>query len=151
MELRNICCSSSSTKIIQLGRHSTNLDLPLKVVTTTTATTTTARSRWRSLWKKLMREKRKIRIFDCSTIHSSQVHLPGYDPKTYAQNFDQGLMSLDDEPDALSRSFSMRFAAPTRLITTTTINSSNKSVVIKKRSVSHHVGQHDHNVVICVF
>jgi len=44
------------------------------------------------------------------------VHVPGYDPYTYAQNFDQGLM-WDDEADILARSFSMRFAAPTRLIT----------------------------------
>lgn len=83
-----------------------------------------------------MREKRKIRIFDCSTVHPSEVHLPGYDPHTYAQNFDQGLM-WDDEPDSLSRSFSMRFAAPT---------------TFKKRSVITDVGHdHHHDVVICVF
>ena len=58
-----------------------------------------------------------MRIFDCSAAHNAQVHVPGYDPYTYAQNFDQGLM-WNDEPDSLARSFSMRFAAPTRLITT---------------------------------
>ncbi|XVE52104.1 hypothetical protein DITRI_Ditri02bG0094600 [Diplodiscus trichospermus] len=63
--------------------------------------------RWRLLWRKLMREKK---IFDCSS--SIGVHV-SYDPYTYAQNFDQGLM-LDD-PDDLSRSFSARFAIPSRV------------------------------------
>ncbi|XP_022714509.1 uncharacterized protein LOC111274134 [Durio zibethinus] len=63
---------------------------------------------WRMLWRKLMREKKKI--FDCSS--STRVHV-SYDPYTYAQNFDQGLMSTD--PDDLSRSFSARFAVPSRV------------------------------------
>ncbi|KAK6268018.1 hypothetical protein QUC31_012178 [Theobroma cacao] len=64
--------------------------------------------RWRMLWRRLMREKKKI--FDCSS--STRVHV-SYDPYTYAQNFDQGLMSAD--PDDLSRSFSARFAVPSRV------------------------------------
>ena len=55
-----------------------------------------------------MMEKRKI--FDCSS--STRVHV-SYDPSTYAQNFDQGLISAD--PDDLSRSFSARFAVPLRV------------------------------------
>ncbi|XVF86595.1 hypothetical protein PTKIN_Ptkin18bG0055100 [Pterospermum kingtungense] len=63
---------------------------------------------WRLLWRKLMREKKKI--FDCSS--STRVCV-SYDPYTYAQNFDQGLMSAN--PDDLSRSFSARFAVPSRV------------------------------------
>ncbi|OMO66774.1 hypothetical protein COLO4_30383 [Corchorus olitorius] len=70
--------------------------------------------RWRMLWRKLMREKRKI--FDCSS--STRVHV-SYDPYTYAQNFDQGLMSAD--PDDLSRSFSARFAVPSRVFDKTSL------------------------------
>ncbi|XVF26733.1 hypothetical protein REPUB_Repub14bG0043800 [Reevesia pubescens] len=55
-----------------------------------------------------MREKKKI--FDCSS--STRVHV-SYDAYTYAQNFDQGLMSAN--PDDLSRSFSARFAVPSRV------------------------------------
>lgn len=65
--------------------------------------------RWSMLWRKLMREKKKI--FDCSST-TTRVHV-SYDPYTYAHNFDQGLMSAD--PDDLSRSFSARFAVPSRV------------------------------------
>ncbi|KAK6268020.1 hypothetical protein QUC31_012180 [Theobroma cacao] len=61
--------------------------------------------RWRMLWRKLMREKQKI--FDC--LSSTRVHV-SYDPYTYMQNFDQGLVVAD--PDDLSKSFSARFAVP---------------------------------------
>ena len=55
-----------------------------------------------------MMEKKKI--FDCS---SSNRVVVSYDPYTYAQNFDQGLMTAD--PDDHSRSFSARFAVPSRV------------------------------------
>lgn len=58
-----------------------------------------------------MREKK--RIFDCSSSSCTLVHEP-YDPLTYSQNFDdQGLMWAD--PDNVSRSFSARFAVPSRV------------------------------------
>ncbi|KAL5756146.1 hypothetical protein ACOSP7_020564 [Xanthoceras sorbifolium] len=67
--------------------------------------------RWRLLWRKIMREKK--RIFDCSSSTSTaSVHVP-YDPYTYSQNFDQGFMWAD--PDNVSRSFSARFAVPSRV------------------------------------
>ncbi|OAY52938.1 hypothetical protein MANES_04G123700v8 [Manihot esculenta] len=67
------------------------------------------RPRWRLLWRKIMREKKKI--FDCSSA-SNRMHF-SYDPYTYSQNFDQGLMWSD--PENMSRSFSARFAVPSRI------------------------------------
>ncbi|KAL4195474.1 hypothetical protein AMTRI_Chr05g64820 [Amborella trichopoda] len=64
-------------------------------------------SRWRSMWKKLKREKRKI----CRpTLRNARV---SYDPETYAMNFDHGVASF--EPDNLSRSFPARFADPSQI------------------------------------
>ena len=93
--------------------------------------------KWRSFWKKIIREKRKIRIFDCSsftlqgaTHHQVNFHHSGYDADTYAQKFDQGSMCDDDDIDILSRSFSMRFAAPsnnnTRILVDNNSDISNK-------------------------
>lgn len=68
-------------------------------------------SRWRLLlWRKLnIKDKKKI--FDCTSNLDHVV--PSYNPRTYAQNFDQGSMSSD--PDSQSRSFSARFAVPARI------------------------------------
>ncbi|KAK9281323.1 hypothetical protein L1049_004222 [Liquidambar formosana] len=63
--------------------------------------------RWRVLWRKIMKEKKKF-----FGSHSNLVHVP-YDPYTYSQNFDQGSTWAD--PDDLSRSFSARFAVPSRI------------------------------------
>ncbi|KAL5768864.1 hypothetical protein ACOSP7_015410 [Xanthoceras sorbifolium] len=62
--------------------------------------------RWKVLWLKLKKEKRKM--FESAA--PSQVV---YDPYTYSQNFDQGFTW--DEPDNVSRSFSVRFANPSKL------------------------------------
>ncbi|KAH0467170.1 hypothetical protein IEQ34_004408 [Dendrobium chrysotoxum] len=58
--------------------------------------------RWRALWRKIMREKKKF---------FKPVHV-AYDPFSYAQNFDEG--SAWVELENLSRSFSARFAVPSR-------------------------------------
>ncbi|CAK9174617.1 unnamed protein product [Ilex paraguariensis] len=64
---------------------------------------------WRLLWRKLKRKKK--RVFDCSS--SARFT---YDPYSYAQNFDQGLTWADEaDADDLSRSFSARFAVPSRI------------------------------------
>ncbi|XP_044496558.1 uncharacterized protein LOC123218964 [Mangifera indica] len=69
------------------------------------------RPRWRVLWRKITREKK--RIFDCSSSSCTRVHEP-YDPLTYSQNFDdQGF--IWEDPDNVSRSFSARFAVPSRV------------------------------------
>lgn len=63
--------------------------------------------RWKAFWMKFMKERR--RIFD-----SPPPIQISYDPYTYSQNFDHG--SAWDEPaDNLSRSFSARFADPSRI------------------------------------
>lgn len=62
---------------------------------------------WKVLWLKFKKEKRKM--FE-SAAASSQV---AYDPYTYSQNFDQGFAW--DEPDNVSRSFSVRFADPSKI------------------------------------
>ncbi|KAK9102621.1 hypothetical protein Sjap_019875 [Stephania japonica] len=64
--------------------------------------------KWRWFWKRIKKEKR--RIFDYPSSGPSQVP---YDPYTYSQNFDQG--TAWTEPDNLSRSFSARFADPSRI------------------------------------
>ncbi|GKV43396.1 hypothetical protein SLEP1_g50688 [Rubroshorea leprosula] len=63
---------------------------------------------WTILWRRLKREKKKI--FICSS--SNEALNVSYDPYTYAKNFDQGLMS---DPEDISRSFSARFAVPSRI------------------------------------
>ena len=59
------------------------------------------------LWIKFKKEKKKL------FVSSATLHVP-YDPYTYSQNFDQG--NALDEPDNLSRSFSVRFADPSRIL-----------------------------------
>ena len=62
---------------------------------------------WRALWRKIRGDKKKV--------FSSPVTMEGiYDPDTYSQNFDQGAGWM--EPDNLCRSFSARFADPSRIL-----------------------------------
>ncbi|CAI9773625.1 unnamed protein product [Fraxinus pennsylvanica] len=61
---------------------------------------------WTMLWRKIKKEKK--RKFN----YSNSMRF-AYDPYSYAQNFDQGLMWAN--PDELSRSFSARFAVPSRI------------------------------------
>nr|KYP46907.1 hypothetical protein KK1_031478 [Cajanus cajan] len=53
---------------------------------------------WRTFWRKIKREKRRL------------VHVQ-YDPSSYSQNFDDGFAT---DPDNISRSFSARFAVPSK-------------------------------------
>lgn len=66
---------------------------------------------WKVLWMKFIKKEKLRKIFESPATGIPQVP---YDPYTYSQNFDQG--SLGDEPDNLSRSFSVRFADPSRLL-----------------------------------
>ncbi|XP_006353455.1 uncharacterized protein [Solanum tuberosum] len=70
---------------------------------------------WKVLWKKLSKEKKEnkkgLRL-ECS--RSVHVQIPRYDEYTYSQNFDNGF-SLD-EPDHLFKSFSVRYADPSKLL-----------------------------------
>ncbi|XP_050214295.1 uncharacterized protein LOC126665520 [Mercurialis annua] len=60
--------------------------------------------KWNKLWRKFNRK-----IFSAPVILQAS-----YDPDEYSQNFDQGTGRT--EPDNLSRSFSARYADPSRLI-----------------------------------
>ena len=62
---------------------------------------------WQVLWRKIKRDKKKV--------FSSSITMEGiYDPETYSKNFDQGTGWL--EPDNYFRSFSARFADPSRIL-----------------------------------
>ncbi|CAJ2656158.1 unnamed protein product [Trifolium pratense] len=58
----------------------------------------------KTLWRKIKREKKR------SFRSSSRVFV--YDPSSYLQNFDDGYST---DPDNVSRSFSARFAAPSKI------------------------------------
>ncbi|KAJ9154315.1 hypothetical protein P3X46_027666 [Hevea brasiliensis] len=92
------------------GRHDRIL-LSFNMLESSTAS---KRPRWSLLWRKLMTEKKKF--FDCSSASNRMCTLTicfFYDPQTYSQNFDQG--STWSVPDNMSRSFSARFAVPSRI------------------------------------
>ncbi|KAI8529536.1 hypothetical protein RHMOL_Rhmol12G0232500 [Rhododendron molle] len=64
---------------------------------------------WRLLWRNIKKGKKKLfNIYSSSTNHNFS-----YSPCTYAQNFDEG--SMRENLDDLSRSFSARFAVPSRI------------------------------------
>ncbi|XVE98198.1 hypothetical protein REPUB_Repub03eG0084900 [Reevesia pubescens] len=100
MDIRNWC--NSGCKTVCLGRDYHEIG-PLN--SSPSNSSSSNKLKWKVLWMKLKKEKRKI-------FESDPVQVP-YDPYTYSQNFDQGFSW--DEPDNLSRSFSMRFADPSRV------------------------------------
>ncbi|OMO90999.1 hypothetical protein COLO4_18709 [Corchorus olitorius] len=63
-----------------------------------------SKPKWLTFWKKFRRERKNISV---------AFHGAAYDPDEYSQNFDQGTGWA--EPDNLSRSFSARFADPSRI------------------------------------
>ncbi|KAL6559874.1 hypothetical protein OROGR_004991 [Orobanche gracilis] len=66
-------------------------------------------SLWTQLWRKMMKREKKI------TSRSSNPTKSAYDEYTYSQNFDPGSVWAAVDPDDLSRSFSARFAVPSRI------------------------------------
>ncbi|KAL1363585.1 hypothetical protein AAHE18_03G158900 [Arachis hypogaea] len=99
--------NSSSRRSIQLGRSSYSEIEDIRSLSGTRS----SKLRWKILWMKLKKEKKKL--FECASA-TTPFQVP-YDSYTYSQNFDQGTAALD-EPDILSRSFSVRFADPSRLV-----------------------------------
>ncbi|KAJ3694143.1 hypothetical protein LUZ60_009623 [Juncus effusus] len=67
-----------------------------------------ASNKLHSLWRKILREKKKILRKSAGNAVSAS-----YDPYTYAQNFDEGPADWEEQEN-LSRSFSARFAVPSR-------------------------------------
>ncbi|KAJ1419818.1 hypothetical protein SESBI_14793 [Sesbania bispinosa] len=97
MDIKN-CCYSSKETFIQLGRCCDEIEHAHSI-----SAIRSCKMRWKLLWMKLKKEKKKL--FECA----SPLQVP-YDSYTYSQNFDQG--TVKDEPDNLSRSFSVWFADP---------------------------------------
>lgn len=98
MDIKSECNSSRKTK--ELGRICNDIEH-----TNSVSATRSSKFRWKMLWMKLKKEKK--RLFESTSSPLQQVP---YDPFTYSQNFEQG--TVFDEPDYLSRSFSVRFADP---------------------------------------
>ncbi|OEL36447.1 hypothetical protein BAE44_0002534 [Dichanthelium oligosanthes] len=74
-----------------------------------------ARARLRGLWRRIMREKRRILLCTTGCVPTAAPpHREPYDAYSYAQNFDDGAAWV--EPENLSRSFSARFAVPSRVL-----------------------------------
>ncbi|GMI82068.1 hypothetical protein HRI_001876100 [Hibiscus trionum] len=109
MEVSKLCSSGIQELRWRSSRYNRMLS------TNVLATTASKLPRWRVLWRKLMREKKKI--FICSSGSTTGVLNVSYDPHTYSQNFDQGFISAD--PDDFSRSFSARFAVPSTVFDNT--------------------------------
>ncbi|CAK8574732.1 unnamed protein product [Lathyrus sativus] len=59
----------------------------------------------KTLWRKIKREKKRKNF-------RSSSHVFLYDPSSYLQNFDDGYST---DPEYVSRSFSARFAAPSKI------------------------------------
>lgn len=66
--------------------------------------------RWLAFWRRIKRHKKKISNNSSSSSSSSWV----YDEETYMKNFDEGSEGRV-EPDDLYRSFSARYAHPSRM------------------------------------
>ncbi|XP_027332580.1 uncharacterized protein LOC113847585 [Abrus precatorius] len=98
MDIKKYWFSSSNSSIqsIRLGRsyskpnYHSNHDGPKPV--------------WQMLWRKLKRDKKK----GFGSVQGI------YDPESYSMNFDHGTGWL--EPDNLPRSFSSRYADPSRIL-----------------------------------
>ncbi|RCV24971.1 hypothetical protein SEVIR_5G126700v4 [Setaria viridis] len=74
-----------------------------------------ARARLRGLWRRIMREKKRILLCTTGCVPAAAPpHREPYDAYSYAQNFDDGAAWV--EPENLSRSFSARFAVPSRVL-----------------------------------
>lgn len=115
MNIRNWCKSGRET--ITLGSYYPHDDIkPMRSSSSSSSSSTiiSNKLRWKVIWNKyLKREKKIMNAFDYSAPH----HQLTYDSYSYSQNFDQG-PSWDDEPDSLSRSFSCRFADPSKIFVT---------------------------------
>ncbi|KAL2463125.1 uncharacterized protein Fot_54362 [Forsythia ovata] len=98
------CCSCNDD--VQWGRLNSGRDYYDQLTSYNLSVNSSKAPIWTLLWRKIKKEKKKK--FNCSNSMRFT-----YDPYSYAQNFDQGLMWSD--PDDLARSFSARFAVPSRI------------------------------------
>ncbi|KAK7311804.1 hypothetical protein RJT34_10174 [Clitoria ternatea] len=96
---------SQRTQNIQLGRSYTRQHH--RSYSPSTSSFEGTRSMWQMLWRKLKRSDKK-KVFNSTTMEGV------YDTETYSMNFDQGTGWM--EPDNLPRSFSARYADPSRIL-----------------------------------
>ncbi|KAF2304879.1 hypothetical protein GH714_039250 [Hevea brasiliensis] len=103
MGIGDSCWCSSRSRTIRLGQSHEEIGS-----VSSQPSPGSNKHRWKVLLKKLKRK-----LFESSSSGPfQQQHQVPYDEHSYWQNFDQG--SWKDEPDNLSRSFSVRFADPCR-------------------------------------
>ncbi|KAB2072331.1 hypothetical protein E1A91_A07G006900v1 [Gossypium mustelinum] len=110
MDIRNWCSSGCKTMCLSQDYHEVE---PVNSPSSSSSSSTTAgtSNKLKLLWVKFKKEKMKI--------FESPVRVPRYDPHTYSQNFDHGFTW--DEPENLSRSFSVRFADPSSIFLRKTV------------------------------
>ncbi|KAG8487704.1 hypothetical protein CXB51_018415 [Gossypium anomalum] len=96
MEIKMWHRQSSGRETITLGRSYTQRGIE----------DDRSKPKWTNFWRKLRRERKKL-------FSSGGTFQASYEPDAYSQNFDQGTGWA--EPDNLSRSFSARFADPSRI------------------------------------
>ncbi|CAI9093477.1 OLC1v1028984C1 [Oldenlandia corymbosa var. corymbosa] len=87
--------SNSRCSSVRLGGRQANLNAEYE-----------NKPKWLKFWRKIRRKKKK------SGGNKSSSATP-YDPESYMQNFDEGSGQMDG-PDYLFRSFSARYADPSR-------------------------------------
>ncbi|XP_027356880.1 uncharacterized protein LOC113866197 [Abrus precatorius] len=109
MDVKKYWLSSRSqrTQNIQLGRSYTKSHNRSSSPYTSSYDGT--KTLWKMLWRKLKRSSDKKKVFNSPTTMEGV-----YDPETYSMNFDQGTGWM--EPDNLPRSFSARFADPSKIL-----------------------------------
>lgn len=121
MDIRSYSCNTSSSRSVRLGGYHQEIKpgnlSKSRSVSSAISSAASSSSKfimsWKALCMKFLR-KHKLRKIFASPATTSITHVPTYDPYTYSQNFDQG-PRWDDEPENLSRSFSLRFSDPSRI------------------------------------
>lgn len=104
---------SISTRSTRLGKHYDNQQQP---AASENNSNKIKLAPWKVLWRKFLKEKKNMFASSSSGGGGGRVHVQSpYDYETYMQNFDEGQNSLIEEPDVMFRSFSMRFADPSKL------------------------------------
>ncbi|POO03905.1 hypothetical protein TorRG33x02_002090 [Trema orientale] len=105
MRIKEWYSSSSGNQTIRLGQSYDNKQSRYDIKT---------QQGWLAFWRKIKKTKKKnFKDIGLSSSSSMRLQATTYDPTTYSKNFDQGMGWA--EPDNLSRSFSARFADPSRI------------------------------------
>ncbi|PON94541.1 hypothetical protein TorRG33x02_095760 [Trema orientale] len=115
MDIRNWYSSGSKRRSIRLGSYHNKI----APSSSTTQVLNPYKLIWKVLWRKLKKEKKKI--FESPPAVPQRRRLVPYDPYSYSQNFDQSFAWDDilhgdhDDDNLISRSFSFRFADPSKI------------------------------------